>query len=145
MKEVSDLLVSSKGRYALRVMLELAEKEPGEYISLKYISEKQEISLKYLEIIMALLHKNKLVDSKRGKAGGYCLNKDVKDYTVGEILQTTEDGINPVECSCLKGDADCGREQSCMTKNLWKGLDQVVSNYFDQITLEDIIKENMTV
>lgn len=143
---MKNLLVSTKGRYALRVMLELAEKEPGEYISLKYISEKQNISLKYLEIIMALLHKNNLVDSKRGKAGGYCLNRPVKDYTVNEILQNTEDGITPVECSCItKGEADCGREQSCMTKNLWKGLDYVVSNYFEQITLEDIINEHMTV
>lgn len=143
---MNDLLVSTKGRYALRVMLELTEKDPEEYISLKYISEKQNISLKYLEIIMSLLHKNKLVDSKRGKAGGYRLNKKVTDYTVGEILRTTEDGLKPVECSCVtKGVADCGREQECMTKNLWKGLDQVVSRYFDQITLEDIINENITI
>lgn len=145
-KEVNDLLVSTKGRYALRVMLELAEKEPEEYISLKYISEKQDISLKYLEIIMALLHKNNLVDSKRGKAGGYRLNKKVGEYTVGEILRTTEDGLTPVECSCVAdGFATCGREQNCMTKNLWKGLDLVVSSYFDQITLEDIMKEKIRI
>lgn len=140
------MLVSTKGRYALRVMLELAEKGPEEYISLTYISEKQNISLKYLEIIMALLHKNKLVDSKRGKAGGYRLSKSVDEYTVGEILRTTEDGLTPVECSCVtKGVPECGREENCMTKNLWKGLDQVVSDYFDQITLADIIRENMQV
>lgn len=140
------MLVSTKGRYALRVMLELAEKEPEEYISLKLISEKQEISLKYLEIIMSLLHKNELVDSRRGKTGGYRLNKRVEEYSVGEILRTTEDGLTPVECSCLKtGIAECGREEECMTKDLWMGLDYVVSKYFDEISLKQILQGHVKI
>ena len=133
------MLVSTKGRYALRVMLELANGEDTEYVSLKKVAENQNISLKYLEIIVSLLHKGKLVDSLRGKNGGYRLNKQPEKYTIGEILRTTEEGLNPVDCSCIKGvGEECERSAYCSTKLLWEGLDQSVNTYLDNITLADL-------
>lgn len=133
------MLISTKGRYALRVMLELADNDDGNYISLKKISEDQDISLKYLEIIVSILNKGKMLESYRGKNGGYRLNRLPENYTVGEILRLTEDGIKPVECSytdsCNKA---CEREKNCRTKILWNGLDRMVNDYFDQVSLRDV-------
>jgi Rrf2 family protein len=140
------MLISTKGRYALRVMIELMEAEDGEYVSLKKISENQKISLKYLEIIVSLLQKDKLLDSMRGKNGGYRLNKTPQNYTIGEILRTTDEGLVPVDCDCINGsEKECERERYCLTQKLWKGLGQSVNNYLDQITLYDLKTGNIDI
>jgi len=133
------MLISTKGRYALRVMLELADNTDGEYVSLKTISENQKISLKYLEIIVALLNKNNLVDSHRGKNGGYKLNKLPEEYKAGDILRASEDGLLPVDCSCVKGSKKtCEMIQNCRTHVLWEELDNLVNGYLDGISLLDL-------
>ena len=133
------MLISTRGRYALRVMTELIGTENGEYVSLKTIAEHQKISLKYLEMIVSLLHKDKLLDSLRGKNGGYRLNKVPEKYTIGEILRTTEEGLIPVDCNCLNGsNEECEWEKNCLTQRLWKGLGKSVNSYLDNITLYDL-------
>ncbi len=137
------MLISTKGRYALRVMLNLAEKKPEEYVSLSQIAENQNISLKYLEIIVSQLNKGKMVESLRGKHGGYRLCKKPEEYTVAEILRVTEDGLTPVECGCLEDDGyHCEHEGKCHTKNLWIGLTNVVNSYLDGISLQDLMRGN---
>jgi Rrf2 family protein len=139
------MLVSSKGRYALRVMLELADNTNGEFISLKTISENQNISLKYLEIIVSLLNKAELVDSHRGKNGGYKLNRFPENYHIGEILRITEDGLIPVDCSCLKGtEKTCEKISNCRTKLLWGELDKLVNDYLDKVSLKDLQSGKVT-
>jgi Rrf2 family protein len=145
MDGVDKMLVSSKGRYALRVMLELADNSSGEFISLKKISENQNISLKYLEIIVSLLNKAKLVDSHRGKNGGYRLNKLPENYQVGEILRITEDGLIPVDCNCLNGSKkSCEMAANCRTKKLWGELDKLVNGYLDKVSLKDLQNGKVT-
>lgn len=140
------MLISTRGRYALRVMIELAGRESGEYIPLKSISENQQISLKYLEIIVALLNKDHLLESHRGKNGGYRLNRDINMYSVGEILRATEEGLVPVDCSCLKDTEElCDRAETCLTQPLWKGLDKALNTYLNKISLEDLKEGNIEV
>lgn len=134
------MLISTKGRYALRVMIDLAENNTGEYIPLKDIAGRQEISLKYLESIMVLLSKSKLIDGAHGKGGGYRLNRDAKDYKVGEIIKIADGTLAPV--ACLEENAPCcQRAEACRTLPLWKGLDKVVSEYLDGFTLYDLTKK----
>lgn len=133
------MLISTKGRYALRVMIDLAEHHTSDYIPLKDIALRQEISLKYLESIMVLLSKSKLIDGAHGKGGGYRLNKDPKEYRVGEIIRTADGTLAPV--ACLEENATpCERAEKCKTLPLWKGLDKVVGEYLDSVTLYDLIK-----
>ena len=135
------MLISTKGRYALRVMIDLAEHQSDEFISLKGIAERQEISEKYLESIIRLLVKAKVLDSLRGKGGGYRLRKTPEQYTVGSILRLTEDSLAPV--SCLERDAEaCPKSTKCRTLALWQGLDKVINDYLDSVTIEDLMEQD---
>ena len=132
------MLISTKGRYALRVMIDLAEHQSDEFISLKGIAQRQEISEKYLESIIRMLVKAKVLDSLRGKGGGYRLKKSPDHYTVYSILSLTEDSLAPV--ACLEENASgCSRAGNCRTFKLWQGLDKVIHDYLDNITLADLM------
>ena len=132
------MLISTKGRYALRVMIDLAEHQSEDFIPLKVIAERQEISEKYLESIIKLLVKAKLLNGLRGKGGGYQLTRAPEQYTVGSILRLTEDSLAPV--SCLEpGASACPRAAECRTLSLWQGLDKVINDYLDNITLADLM------
>jgi len=134
--------VSTKGRYALRVMIDLAQHNNGEYISLKDISKRQEISAKYLEMIIGVLNKAGFVISLRGKSGGYKLAKAPVEYTVGSILKLTEGSLAPV--ACLEQPVNqCTRADKCVTLDFWKGLNTVIDNYVESITIEDLINKNI--
>ena len=135
------MLVSTRGRYALRVMIDLAEQKPDEYIPLKEIAERQKISEKYLESIIKLLVRGKLLAGLRGKGGGYRLTRSPDQYTVGSILRLTEESLSPV--ACLETDApSCPRASSCPTLPLWKRLDKLINDYLDNITLADLAGQN---
>ena len=130
-------MISTKGRYALRVMIDLAEQNSAGYIPLNEIATRQQISEKYLEIILKVLVKNKLLEGQRGKGGGYRLTRPINEYTAGEILELTEGSLSSV--ACLAPDAP-----SCVTLPMWKRFDQVVHNFFYNITLEDLVKESQS-
>lgn len=133
------MLISTKGRYALRVMIDLAEHQSDAFISLKEIADRQEISEKYLESIIRMLVKARVLDSLRGKGGGYRLKKAPEQYTVGSILRLTEESLAPV--SCLEHDADaCPRMAKCRTLSLWQGLDKVINDYLDHVTIGDLLE-----
>ena len=135
------MLISTKGRYALRVMIDLAEHQAGGFIPLKVIAERQEISEKYLESIIKLLVKAKLLNGVRGKGGGYKLTKSPEQYTIGSILRLTEDSLAPV--SCLESGANaCPRAAECRTLPLWQGLNKVISDYLDNITVADLMQRD---
>ena len=135
------MLISTKGRYALRVMIDLAEHQTEGFIPLKVIADRQEISEKYLESIIKLLVKAKLLNGVRGKGGGYHLTKSPEQYTIGSILRLTEDSLAPV--SCLEQDANtCPRMAECRTLPLWQGLNKVISDYLDNITVADLVQHN---
>ncbi|MDO4379692.1 MAG: Rrf2 family transcriptional regulator [Clostridia bacterium] len=126
------MLVSTKGRYALRVMIELATHEEGEYVQTA-----QNISEKYLESIIGVLSKAGLLDGLRGKGGGYRLNRSAKDYSVGEILRLTEGTLAPV--SCLEGDENtCERCTDCKTLPMWENLNRLISSYLDGVSIDDL-------
>lgn len=132
------MMISTKGRYALRVMIDLARQEKNEYISLKAISERQQISMKYLEAIVAVLNKAGFLQSLRGKDGGYRLAKEPAQYTIGAILKLTEGSLAPV--ACLEGcDNVCQSSDGCITLPLWQKLDGIIDNYLESITLEDLL------
>ena len=134
------MLVSTKGRYALRVMLERAERPAGEYAALGTIAADQGISEKYLESIVAVLSKAGLVDALRGKGGGYRLNRPAKDYSVGEILRLTEGSIAPV--SCLECSPNrCDRADGCKTLPMWEKLNELICGYLDSVTLADLLDQ----
>ena len=130
--------ISTKGRYALRMLLDLALHSSDGYIALKDVAERQDISKKYLEQIVPLLNKSGLLKTNRGYQGGYMLIKDPKDYTVGEILRITEGSLAPVACLDHPSN-DCPRAASCMTLYIWEGLYKTVTEYLDSITLQDIM------
>ena len=133
------MIVSTKGRYALRVMIDLAEHQTDGYIPLKTIAQRQGISEKYLESIIKLLVKAKAVESLRGKGGGYRLTKKPEQYTVGSILRLTEESLAPVAC-LEPGASACSRAAECRTLSLWQGLDQAINGYLDGITLGDLMR-----
>ena len=133
------MIVSTKGRYALRVLLDLAEQNPESHTPLKEIAERQNISQKYIEAIMTLLSKNGYVDAVHGKGGGYKLNRKPEEYIVGDILRLTEGTLSPV--ACLEKDAaPCPRKDVCRTLPLWSKLDDLVENYLDSVNLADLLK-----
>ena len=132
------MIVSTRGRYALRVLIELAEQGKNSFKPLKEIANHQKISIKYLECIMTELSKSGLVIAQHGKGGGYKLNKAPKDYKIGDILRITEGTLAPV--ACLEKDAEeCPQSGSCRTLKLWRELDELVGNYLDSKTLADLI------
>ena len=132
--------ISTRGRYALRVMLDLAEHNNGEYIPLMDIAKRQEISEKYLESIVSVLSKQKFVKALRGKGGGYRLAKTPAEYTIGSILRITEGDLAPI--ACLKDHINhCSRSNECITLPFWQGLDKVIKEYVDSVTLQDLIDQ----
>jgi len=134
------MLISTKGRYALRVMIDLAEHRADGFIPLKEIAQRQDISEKYLESIVKLLVRAKLLNTLRGKGGGYKLAKPPERYTVGAILRLTENTMAPV--SCLEQGADaCPRAADCRTLALWNGLDKVISDYLEGVTVADLMQQ----
>lgn len=128
--------ISTKGRYALRIMTDLAINNDDSFISLKEISNRQQISMKYLEQIISLLNKADYLDSLRGINGGYKLNRKPSEYRIGDILRIAEGDLTPFFCV----HDDCERKKECKTYNFWKGLDEVITNYVDSKTLEDLLK-----
>ena len=132
------MIVSTKGRYALRVMIDLSQNQDRGFIPLREIAERQNISPKYLEAIVSMLQKSGMVVGLRGKGGGYKLTREPKDYTVQEILELTEGTLVPV--ACLESDENtCPRSEYCLTLPMWKKLDDIIEDYFGNITLEDLI------
>ncbi len=133
------MIVSTKGRYALRVMVGLAMRQPEEFVPLKEIAETEGISQKYLEAIMTTLSKADLVDAVHGKGGGYRLNRTPGEYTVGSILKLTEGSLAPVACTS-QGAAACSRATCCQTLPMWEKLETMIDEFFEGITLEDLLK-----
>ena len=132
--------ISTKGRYALRIMIDLARHDEGSYIRLKDIAERQNITLKYMEQIMPLLTKAGYVRSYRGNNGGYMLARKPEEYTVGDILRTTEGSMAPIACIEDRPNR-CPRCEECTTLPFWEGLWKVINEYTDRYTLADLIED----
>ncbi|MFR3788306.1 RrF2 family transcriptional regulator [Agathobaculum desmolans] len=135
--------ISTKGRYALRLMIDLAQHDAAGYIPLRDISKRQEISAKYLEQIVVQLSRAGFVTSTRGAQGGYQLAKPAADYTVGDILRITEGSLAPVAC-LAKDPVECPRADECVTLEFWRGLYDVVNRYVDSVTLEELVNQGKT-
>lgn len=130
--------ISTRGRYAIRVMLDMAEHDKGQYIPLMDIAKRQEVSEKYLESIVSVLSKNKFVHALRGKGGGYRLSRAPGEYTIGSILRLTEGSLAPI--ACLEDEPNfCERAGECRTLSMWQGFHKLINEYFDGITLEDLM------
>ncbi len=132
------LAISTRGRYALRMMLDLAQNQKDGYVALKDIADRQNISKKYLEQIIPILNRSNLLLTVRGAQGGYRLAKPAEKYTVGEILRSTEGSLAPVWCLESKPNA-CEKCGECITLPMWEGLEKVIDTYLDGITLQDIL------
>ena len=130
--------ISTKGRYALRLMLDLASNDSGTPIRLKDVAKRQGISEKYLEQIISILNKAGFVRSVRGPQGGYSLSRTPADYTVGMILRLTEGSLCPVDCAAEEN-GSCDREDTCVTRMLWKKLDDAISSVVDHVSLEELL------
>jgi len=134
------LKVSTKGRYALRMLLDLAEHKNDGFISLKEIAERQNISKQYLEQIVSLLNTSNILRTNRGKQGGYMLAKEPSECTIREILRITEGNLAPV--ACLEEEINtCDQVEFCKTLSMWKGLNKVITEYLDSVTLQDMLEE----
>ena len=134
------MIVSTKGRYALRVMVHFAQRGNEGYIPLKEIAEAEGISQKYLETIMSTLSKAGFVDAVHGKGGGYRLNRSPEEYTVGSILKLTEGSLSAVSCTS-QGAAACSRTECCTAKPMWDRLDKMIDDFFEGITIGDLLKD----
>ena len=134
------MIVSTKGRYALRVMVHFAQRGNESYIPLKEIAEAEGISQKYLETIMSTLSKAGFVDAVHGKGGGYRINRTPEEYTVGSILKLTEGSLSAVSCT-TQGAAACSRTECCQAKPMWDKLDKMIDDFFEGITIGDLLKE----
>ena len=131
--------ISTKGRYAVRLMLDLALNDTGEPISLKDVAKRQDISDKYLEQIISVLNRAGYVKSVRGAQGGYYLRKRPEDYTVGMILRLTEGSLAPVSCIDEEDEINCDKKDSCVTVMLWKKINDAVNDVVDHTTLQDLV------
>ena len=137
------MLISTKGRYALRVLIDMAEHSGMEFMKLRDIAQRQEISEKYLESIVKELVKNNIVVGLRGKGGGYKLAKAPDDIIVGDVLRIMEGGLSPV--ACLENSSNiCPRISECRTIEFWRGLDEVIRQYIDRYTIADLVKNDQT-
>lgn len=135
------MMISTKGRYALRVMIDLAEHSGENYIPMKEVAERQNISLKYLEKILPPLKKNNFVVGVHGKGGGYKLTKSPDEYKVGDILRVTEGDLAPV--ACLECNAEkCENLEKCRTRPMWNKLNNIINDYFDSITISDLMNDD---
>ena len=135
------MLVSTRGRYALRVMIDLAENSTGRYLPMKDVAERQQISLKYLERILPDLVSGGLVEGMHGKGGGYRLTREASKITAGDILRLTEGGTAPVAC-LEEGAEHCVRTADCRTLPMWSELNDLINNYLDRVTLADLMRGN---
>ncbi len=136
-------MISTRARYALRVLIDLAQNQETRFIPLKEISKRQEISEKYLEIIVKTLVKGNILKGLRGKGGGYRLTRLPEEYTIGEIIELTEGPIAPV--ACLLPDAEiCRRKSDCITLPLWEKFDSLIHDFFYSITLDDLINGRLS-
>ena len=134
------MMISTRGRYALRLMLDLAEHQENGYVALKDVARRQEISKKYLEQNIPALNRSDLLRTTRGYQGGYRLAREPVEYTLGDILRATEGSLAPV--ACLETDDNpCARQADCAALPVWQGLDQVINEYLDGITLQDILDQ----
>ena len=133
------MLISTRGRYALRVLIDLAEHQPDRYIPLKDVAQRQGISEKYLETILKTLVRNGIITGMRGKGGGYRLAVSPQRCTVGDILRLTEDSLSPVSCLDAPGE-HCPQAGDCRTLDLWQGLEQRITQYLDSFTLADLAR-----
>ena len=134
-------MVSAKGRYALRIFLDLAENQGDGYVALSEVSKRQDVSLKYLETIVATLVRGGLLRSQRGMSGGYRLSRDAKDISIYQIFNLTEGSLSPVACiNC--GQNFCTREGICQTKEMWTSVDNLLNNYFKSISVQDLLEKN---
>ena len=131
------MMISTRGRYVLRVLADLAEHSNGSYIPMKDIADRQEISLKYIEKIMPVLTKAKMVDGLHGKGGGYRLNRAPEDYKIGEILRLTEGTLAPVQC-LETGASACERASRCSTLPMWQKFNDLTNRFFDSVSLADL-------
>ena len=132
-------MISTRGRYALRVMIDIAEHSGGDFVPMKEVAARQEISLKYIERIMPLLTKENLVEGQHGKGGGYRLCRPPEDYSVGEILRATEGGLAPVAClEC--GAKPCSRAAECRTLPMWQKYYAITNEFFDGLSVADLMK-----
>lgn len=136
------MMISTKGRYALRIMLDLAQHQEGGYVSLTKIAERQGISVKYLEAIVSMLNKAGMVESQRGKEGGYKLTRKPEEYSVGSIVKLTEGTIAPVAC-LGKDNVGCEHASDCLTLPLWIKLESVVDGYLESVTLKDLLERKI--
>ena len=135
------MMISTRGRYCLRVMIDLAEHQGEGYIRMKDVAQRQGISLKYLEKILPVLAKNDIIDGIQGKGGGYRLSRRAEEYTIGEILLLTEGTLAPVAClEC--GSVACERAAECKTLPVWTELDRRINEYLDSVTLADLLKNS---
>ena len=135
------MLISSRGRYALRVMIDLAEHDDGAYIPMKEVAQRQDISEKYLEIILKNLVKAQFLKGLRGKGGGYMLTKKPEEYLIGEIIELTDGPLVSVACN-MPGAEECQRKDQCITLPLWQKYDTMVHDFFFHITLKDLLEGN---
>ena len=136
-------MISTRGRYSIRILLDLAEHHTGDYISLKDVAERQGISLKYIERILPVLKTGKLIETAHGKGGGYKLTKSPDEYNLLEILEYTEGDLAPV--TCLKADAEpCERAAECRTLSVWEGYYKLTRDYFKNITLADLMNRDFS-
>ena len=134
-------MVSAKGRYALRIFLDLAENQGDGYVALSEVSKRQDVSLKYLETIVATLVRGGLLRSQRGMSGGYRLSRDAKDISIYQIFNLTEGSLSPVACiNC--GQNFCTREGICQTKEIWTNVDNLLNNYYQSISVQDLLEKN---
>lgn len=132
------MMVSTRGRYALRVLLDLAQHMEEDYTPMKEVAQRQELSLKYIERIMPVLVKNGYAEGVHGKGGGYRLGKEPHEIRVGDVLRLTEGELVPVSCmECTDG--GCERADSCLTRPMWSRFQQIANEYFDGITLTDLL------
>ena len=132
------MMISTRGRYSLRVMIDLAEHAGEGYIPMKDVAQRQGISLKYLEKILPVLAKNDIITGIQGKGGGYRLTRPAGEYTLGQILRLTEGSLAPVAClDC--GSAPCDRAGDCRTLPIWTELDRRINEYLDSVTLADLL------
>lgn len=137
------MLISTRGRYAIRVLIDLAENGSSSYIPMKDVANRQGLSLKYIERIMPALSKNGLIEGIHGKGGGYRLTKPLEDYRIGDILRLTEGDLAPVAC-LENGAKPCDRAHECRTLPMWVNFHKLVNDYFDSITLADLVNRDIS-
>ncbi len=137
-------MVSAKGRYALRIFIDLAQNQGEGYVALSEVSKRQDVSLKYLETIVATLVRGGLLRSQRGMSGGYRLSRDAKDISIYDIFNLTEGSLSPVACiNC--GESFCNRSGNCYTKSMWTNVDNILNNYFKSVSVQDLIDKNLDI